>query len=247
MSEFTKADSSVYAIFMQMLDEHFPELSSHSFGLLFRDSIKKSRGSVILAAICQPTKLMSYYAKNDAGNPFDYIMIVDEMVWACASDEDRIRIIRHELRHCFITERGESKLVGHDFQDFYKEVEINSDSPNWANHLVEVTLAGYKQIKDGQKDPRLNRRDAEDLSPVIKDPQIQTKLPIKGTVKVAAEEIGSKERKERLAESIGPNDGGKPPRKVINNELASGIESGVIKGLDELARKKGLLPEEAAV
>lgn len=176
MSEFSKADSSVYEIFMQMLDKHFPELSSYSFGLLFRDKVKKSRGGTVLASICQPTKLMSFYAKNDAGNPFDYLMIIDEMVWACASDEDRVRIVRHELRHCHITEKGDPKLVGHDFEDFYKEVEINKDNPNWANHLVEVTLAAYKQVKDGQKDPRVNRRDAEDLKPVTKDPQIQTKL-----------------------------------------------------------------------
>jgi len=196
MSEsiFSKADSSVYSEFLDLVEKVFPELSGFSFGLLFRSKMKKSRGNLVLAEICLPTKLMSFFAKNDAGNPYDYLMIIDEMAWACATAADRTRIVRHELRHVFVDEKGNPKLVDHDFADFHIEVELNSDAPMWGSNLAEVTMAGYKQVKDGQKDPRQNRADAEDLKPVTKEPQRQTQIEsaIKSGVKKGMNDLKGK-------------------------------------------------------
>jgi hypothetical protein len=175
MSQFRKADSSVYTTFLDMIEKVFPKLSSYSFGLLYREKMKKSKGGLILAEICQPTKLLSYFAKNDSGNPFDFLIIVDEMAWCCAKADDRIRIIRHELRHIDISDKGVARLIGHDFQDFYAECDLNADSPTWAQKLVEIVLAGYGQVKDGQKDPRTETQ--EGVTEMTKDPQRQTKLP----------------------------------------------------------------------
>lgn len=219
MGDFKKADSSVYSTFLELIEKTFPELSGYSFGLLFREKIKRSRGGVIVAQICMPTKLLSYFAKNDDGNPFDFLLIADEMAWACARDEDRIRIIRHELRHVNISEKGVPRLVDHDFQDFYAEVDLNADDPSWLQKLVEITLAGYNQVKDGQADPRIDRRDADDVVPVTEDPQRQTQLPIK------------------IA-------GGLKKQVDTVDDMKDAIDAGF--NLDELARKKGLLPEEVS-
>jgi hypothetical protein len=193
---YSKADSSVYQEYLSLIERVFPELSAYSFGLLFRSKVKKSRGNVILAEICSPNKLMSYYAKNKDGNPYDFIMIVDEMVWACAKPADRTRLIRHELRHVFIDEKGNPKLIGHDFADFYAEVELNKDDPTWAAKLVEVTLAGYNQVKDGQQDPRVARKEAENVTEPKEGPQqVKIEAAIKAGVKRGMKALGQQSLK----------------------------------------------------
>ena len=259
MGDFKKADSSVYLTFLELIEKTFPEISGYSFGLLFREKIKKSRGNVVVAEICLPGKLLSYFAKNDDGNPFDFLMIVDEMAWACARDEDRIRVIRHELRHVNISEKGVPRLVDHDFQDFHEEVELNADDPSWCAKLVEITLAGYKQVKDGQADPRVDRRDADDIAPVTKSPQRQPHLPLnvdKKQIDTVDDMKGAIDAgvKKGLSAIKSRKDAKEEVNRIINNSAkAAGQFDGKDKpagdvgfNLDELARKKGLLPEEAS-
>jgi hypothetical protein len=232
MSQFRKADSSVYTTFLDMIEKVFPNLSSYSFGLLYREKIKKSKGGVIMAEICQPTKLLSYFAKNDNGNPFDFLIIVDEMVWVCAKDIDRVRLMRHELRHINISEKGVARLIGHDFQDFYTEVDLNADDPSWGQKLVEITLAGYDQVKAGEKDPRNEPR--EGVTEVTKDPQRQTKLPIEDD-KGVTDELRDVE--------LGKGDKAK---SVIDIKVKAGIKKGitVISELGKIRNKDGEIVAE---
>jgi hypothetical protein len=244
---FRKADSSVYENFLNIIDNVFPELSGLSFGLLYREKIKKSRGGLILAEVCKPNKLMSYFAKNDSGNPFDFLIIVDEMAWCCAKDADRVRIMRHELRHVHISEKGKTTLRGHDFQDFYAEVDLNADDPSWGQKLVEVTLAGYNQVKDGQADPRLDRRDAEDIVPVTKDPQVQTKIEsAMKTEPVRAVHCSDEWKAEDDGGGVRDNSNHDYVTKVAKAAIKRLEEDAegdsVVDNLDALARKRGLLP-----
>jgi hypothetical protein len=218
MSEFRKADNSVYQVFLEIIEEYFPALSSFSFGLLFREKLKKSRGGVILAEVCLPSKLLSYYAKNDEGNPYDFLVIFDEMAWSCGKVLDRVRIMRHELRHIFISEKGKPMMVGHDFEDFHAEVELNIDDPSWGSNLAEVIVAAYKQIKEGGKDPRLDRRDAPGATVTHQDTQRQTHLDLHETVK--EEEAGKHPsdlddpgKSDGTAHASGPKGGGKSDKE----------------------------------
>lgn len=232
---FRKADESVHQTFIEMVEKVFPELSGYSFGLLFREKIKKGRGRVTLAEICLPSKLLSYYARNSQGNPYDFLMVIDEMVWAVADEDDRIRIVRHELRHVYIDEKGKCRLVGHDFEDFHEEVRLNADKPDWAARLVKITDAGYKQVKDGGNDPRVDRRDAPEPA-VDKPRQVQieaetakTKRPPKGKPLVTVfEDTGSDDKLLDLEKKS----------KEIQERANSGSAS---RKLDDLARKRGLL------
>ena len=233
MPDFRKADNSVYQIFLEIIEEYFPALSSYSFGLLFRDKIKKSKGGVILAEICLPTKLLSYYAKNEQGNPFDFLIIFDEMAWACGKIPDRVKIMRHELRHILITEKGKISMVGHDFEDFYKEVELNVDDPSWGSNLVKVVVAAYGQIKEGGKDPRLDRRDAPEATETHKEgAQRQTHL-----------DLGEKGNAEE--ETAGKSPGGTNGAVVVRvtreekKDPDGPIEDASAK-LDALSKKRGL-------
>jgi hypothetical protein len=243
MSQFRQADPSVYETFLELINKTFPELSNFSFGLLFRESIKKSRGRVILAEIALPGKLLSYYAKNADGNPFDFLLIVDEMIWACARPEDHIRIIRHELSHVIISEKGVPRLIDHDFADFHSEVELNADDPMWAAKLCEIALAGYKQVKEGQADPRVDNRASEDLAPTNSQ---QRQVQIESAI---SKPTGSGPGDETATEKISKYAG------INSNCLKAGELDDLKKkeaskplthnmSLDDLARSKGLLPNE---
>jgi len=237
MSQFRKADSSVYSTFLDMIEKVFPELSGYSFGLLFREKIKKSRGGLILAEACQPGKLLSYFAKNDNGNPFDFLIIVDEMAWSCAADDDKIRIMRHELRHINISEKGVPRLIGHDFQDFYIEVELNKDNPSWCQHVAEVTLAGYAQVKDGQPDPRTQHRvDGQ----VTKDPQRQTHLAPDFAAKLA--KVARDATDKILVAGNAPKFSVPTKKREEMSEMSTVRDkSNKKQTLDDLARDRGLL------
>jgi hypothetical protein len=253
MSEFRKADNSVYQVFLEIIEEYFPALSSFSFGLLFREKLKKSRGGVILAEVCLPSKLLSYYAKNEEGNPYDFLVIFDEMAWACGKIPDRVKIMRHELRHIFISEKGKPMMIGHDFEDFYKEVELNIDDPSWGSNLAEVIVAAYKQIKDGGKDPRLDRRDAPEATVTHKDEQRQTFLDMTdGKVKekeieksddITVDEIlGEEGDKGGCASPGGTN--GATVMETRRNEMKKPTSGGPVEDasakLDALSKKRGL-------
>lgn len=233
MSEqFTKADSSVYEKYLQVVEETFPNLSGFSFGLLFRTKLKRSRGNVVFSEICLPSKLMSYFAKDASGNPYDYLLIVDEMAWSCGHDSDRIRLMRHELRHVFIDDKGNPKLIDHDFADFHTEVELNKDNPMWASNLSEVVVAGYVAVKNNSPDPRSNRRNSEEITPMEpkqRQVQIEAALPLS---KNPGEQSAGKITKDVEVGSDGNGGGGKAAGPSVK--------------LNELARKKGLLPASAS-
>jgi hypothetical protein len=254
MSEFRKADNSVYQVFLEIIEEYFPALSSFSFGLLFREKLKKSRGGVILAEVCLPSKLLSYYAKNEEGNPYDFLVIFDEMAWACGKIPDRVKIMRHEMRHIFISEKGKPMMVGHDFEDFHAEVELNIDDPSWGSNLAEVIVAAYKQIKEGGKDPRLDRRDAPGATVTHKDEQRQTFLDLtdgkgSGDNNITVDEVLGEEETE--AKSPGGTSGagdktakGTNGATLMEGKKAELKDSGPVKDasakLDALSKKRGL-------
>jgi len=264
MSDFRKADSTVYETFLEMIEKVFPELSGYSFGLLYREKIKKSRGRMIFAEICLPGKLLSYFARNDNGNPYDFLIVVDEMVWATCTPQDRIRIMRHELRHVYISEKGAPKLVDHDFQDFYAEVDLNADDPSWTRRVAEVADAAYDQLKNGGNDARLDRKDAEDVAPVTKDPQRQVQIDFNRVIKEATKE--NLEAMEKEVEEAGSGDFSEFTEKSVK-EAAASIDKlqaeslaaqkrasekmkmlkpkkDPVMDVDALARKRGLLPPE---
>ena len=203
---FRKADESVHEIFIQLVEKTFPEISGYSFGLLFRDKVKKSRGRVTLAEICLPGKLLQYFARNSAGQPYDFLLVCDEMVWAVANEDDRVRIMRHELRHVYIDEKGKPRLVGHDFEDFHEEVKLNADCPDWAARLVKIADAGYKQVKDGGKDPRIDRRDAPEAPKEVevdKPRQVQLEAASKKVVPIDKDKSDVSRRLDELAKKRG--------------------------------------------
>jgi hypothetical protein len=85
--------------------------------------------------------------------------------------------------------------------------------------LVEVTLAGYDQVKAGEKDPRNEPR--EGVTEVTKDPQRQTKLPVEDD-KGVTDELRDVE--------------------LGKETLFTDDKTDIAAGLDSLSQSKGLKP-----
>jgi len=149
--KFDEVPFDVVGKFLDVMQD-FPLASNFSFKVLFRTTMKKSRGRVCLAYICLPSDLAKYFSQDEE-NPkgYDFVLVLDKNVWEIAEEKDRERIIRHELCHVAETKSGNPAMVDHDVQDFYSEMVRNVDCPDWGRRLAEILVAKYDQDKEAKK------------------------------------------------------------------------------------------------
>jgi hypothetical protein len=161
--DVTQADFDVLG---KVRVEWFEHLVNANIKLLFDTKKKISEKKIVLAKIYKPNDLINHYIAEDG---VSYIIILDKVAWEVAPEIDKVRLLRHELRHAFISESGKFELVGHDFEDFYPEAKLNSDDPDWARRISTLTSAIYAQReeqakqakKSGRKPGRPKRGDAQ--------------------------------------------------------------------------------------
>jgi len=126
--------------------EHFPELRNAEILVLFDKKKRMSGGALVLGRIQKSNDLIKKLTDEVVDEGYDYIMYLDKKMWEVSAEMDRERVIRHEFRHCFVDldARGTPyKLLGHTIEDFYEEVELNSDDQRWRMRLGEITYAAY--------------------------------------------------------------------------------------------------------
>jgi hypothetical protein len=144
---------------LEMLKEvrvrHFPELKNAKIKVLFDLKKRKSGGRIVLGRIMKTNDLIRHLTKNEVEvmEGYDYIITLDKTCWDHIPDEDRTRILRHELRHtCFDIEAENDpyKLLSHSVSDFYEEVEINQNDPRWRERVGTLTEDIYDQEKEAR-------------------------------------------------------------------------------------------------
>ena len=109
---------------------------------------KVSKGKMALAYTELVNEKLKFFTSSKlVKGGYEYLIIVNKVVWELADDEDRVRIIRHELRHIFEDENGKLSLLPHDISDFSEELEINKNNQNWAANLVNAALDRYEEMK----------------------------------------------------------------------------------------------------
>lgn len=149
MNRYIDCDESLVEVFLDVLQERFPAYQNFSFKLVFDTKRRISAGKIVLANIETTSDKIKYFSRdNIAVNGYDYIVIVDKKAWELASLVDKKRIISHELRHVFIDEKGTPKIVGHEIEDFYAELKLNEDDPEWARKLSTIINDIYDQEKE---------------------------------------------------------------------------------------------------
>jgi len=154
MGRFNEADQSVYEMMEELMIDRMPNLRGIHIKILMDSKVKidKLRGAMVFASIKTTNDVEQFLTKDGHHiGGFDYIMFIHELPWELADEKSKRRIISHELRHCFIDDKGNCKTVKHDIEDFYAEVELNKDDPAWGQALGTIAMAKYEQMKEEEK------------------------------------------------------------------------------------------------
>jgi hypothetical protein len=140
-------------------------LEDAAIKVLFDTKKRVSGDKITLGRICKSNDLVRRLTDDVAEDGCDYVMFLDQVAFDNISADQRIRLIRHELRHCRVTVGAESikySIVPHDIEDFVAEVELNKDDVDWAAKAVALTSDIYSQMEEDAKEKKqirkLNRR-----------------------------------------------------------------------------------------
>ena len=153
---FEEVTNDVYEVLEKVREKYFPELLNAKIKLLF-DTKKRTKGSrVVLANIRKTNDLLKLLTAKEAkdNEGFTYIVTVDKIVWQNIDSKDKIRLLRHELRHTSVSiddEKDPYKIVDHDIQDFLEELRLNEDDPGWAKRVTSLTEDIYEQMEEQKK------------------------------------------------------------------------------------------------
>jgi hypothetical protein len=103
-NRFEEVSDSVYQILNEVRSQFFTELDNANILLIFDTKKRVSKGKVVLASIKKVTDLQRFLTINESGSidGFDYMIIIDKKAWEIAEDDDKVRILRHELRHTVV-------------------------------------------------------------------------------------------------------------------------------------------------
>ena len=148
MHRYEDSDEHLVEVFLNVVEEHFPQVQFLNFKLIYDLKQRVSKGRLVLASIETASPKIKYLSKDKiALEGYDLLLIVDQKAWEVASADQRVRLIRHEMRHVQIDETGGVKIVGHEIEDFHIEVKLNADSPEWRMQLATLTHDMYEQEK----------------------------------------------------------------------------------------------------
>jgi hypothetical protein len=146
MHRYEEADDSLVEVFLGVLEKTFPKYGNLKFKLIYDLKKRINKGQLVLASIELPSAKVKFFSQDEiAVDGYDYILTVDRKAWEIADAATKQRVIRHELRHVFIDEKGTPKLIGHEIEDFYAEIDLNKDDPEWRRTLVMITNDVYEQ------------------------------------------------------------------------------------------------------
>lgn len=139
------ANESTKELFEKVKNEYFPELLNADFFLVFRDNKSSSKGNVVIASIKKPDKLLKFKTEDEVEGGYDYVIVIDGNIYNELSEEDKIRIFRHQLRHCDVDNEKDDpyRLKDHDVEDFYEEIELNKDDPRWKERVNTIAESVY--------------------------------------------------------------------------------------------------------
>jgi hypothetical protein len=108
----------------------------------------KSKGRTVFASIKKANDKEKYFtSSNIYPDGADYLLFIDDNIFSNIGKEDRVRILRHELRHIYFDSEKDDpwKVVPHDFEDFVAEVELNKEDPNWSLRISEIAESIYEK------------------------------------------------------------------------------------------------------
>jgi len=121
--------------------QYFSYLVNARIKYLF-DTKKVSHGGKLVAAWIKKTNDVLKFITGGDLEGYNYVVRIDKLLWESIEEKDKIKIIRHELRHTYYDSEADDpfKIVGHDIEDFYAEVEIAEKEGDlrWRERISEI-------------------------------------------------------------------------------------------------------------
>lgn len=152
MIRYEDCTSDVSDLAREIQAEFFPELRNIKIKFLFDLKKRSSNGRLVLARCQKANDLIKHFTIDEAGGDegYDYIIYIDKVVWDNIERADRIRLVRHEMRHILIDDEAKNpiKLCDHDVNDFAEEIELNRDDTRWATRVADLGVQIYEQQAD---------------------------------------------------------------------------------------------------
>ena len=151
MSRFEDAPLQVVEFVEKVVEDEFPALQTALFKVMFDTKKRKSGGRYVFARIKKTNDELKAFAVTEAGQPYDYVMFLDKLLWEGIEDADRKRLVFHELCHCvtdFESNADQYKIQDHEIQTFYAEIEFTSDDPRWVERVSLICESLYDPDSD---------------------------------------------------------------------------------------------------
>lgn len=160
---YDEVNEEALSVLKEVRSQSFSELRNAKIKMLFDLRKRKSGGMIVLARIMKTNDLLRRLTIEEADSVegFDYIITIDKTCWDNIVREDKVRILRHELRHAVFDIESEDnpyKLQNHTISDFYEEMELNKDDPRWRERLAALTEDIYEQRKEERQDKKKDRQ-----------------------------------------------------------------------------------------
>ena len=155
MHRYEEADEQLTEIFLNVMEEHFPQLQFLKFKLIFDLKRRINKGKMVLASIETASPKIKFLSRDKiAIDGYDLLLIIDLKAWEVSSDDRKVKIIRHELRHVQLDDKGDVMLVGHDIEDFHVEIKLNQDDSQWRMEIATLANDMYEQEKLMRKEKK---------------------------------------------------------------------------------------------
>lgn len=153
MNRYKEAPDSVNRIVKNMIRNRFQHLASANIIVLMdnKTKIHKPFNRITLASVKLSNEVEKFLTRDYNREEVHYFIFIGQLVWDLASKKDRRRIISHELRHCFIDDKDNYRILEHDIQDFHEEIKLNVDDPKWASSLCTRVIAKLDLKKTRRK------------------------------------------------------------------------------------------------
>ena len=157
MIRFENVSDEIILLANEIQEKWFPELIDVKIKYLF-DLKKRTSGDKIILGRCQKTDdLVKYFSVEEARDAegYQYIITIDKVACDNIEKYDKIRILRHELRHILVWEKEDKtiyKIHPHDIEDFVEEIELNREDPRWSLRIGALISDIYEQQEEIEKE-----------------------------------------------------------------------------------------------
>ena len=109
MLRFENVPESVINLATTLQEKHFVELIDVKIKYLFDTKRNVSGGKICLGRCRKTDDFIKYFSTGETNDDegYQYVITLDKVAHDNIGDDDRARLLRHELRHASISERDD--------------------------------------------------------------------------------------------------------------------------------------------